>query len=331
MKQIIAFAAVLILVPVIVLSFQLRNAKDGVGGPSDYLEIERPLEVEIDDPLLERNGIPVLCYHYLTPRPGPMHLLRVIGAVVFNLPTLEERHFWSSPINVFESHMRWLKDNGYEAISAEDLVLIMEGHMDAPEKAVCITFDDGERSLLDLGLPVLEKYGMKATLFLVTAQVGKNWRGLEMMSWAELNELESSGLVSVQSHTHDMHYKVKTENGGMEPVQRFWAPDGETSENSHRVLGDLMRSRAEISRHLGHDADLLAWPYGFGNHRLDAVARRAGFRATFSLLAGAVQTNTERPWHIRRFTVTARTTVALLKEMVEGDSTEQVSYEASSY
>ena len=317
MRSIVAFGVALVLIPLLVLGIQLHRGNSGIGEPATYLEIERPAPLPLDDPALQQPGIPVLCYHYLSPRPGPVHVLRVAAAVILNLPTLDEKHFWSLPVDMFEAHLRWLSENGYTTITARELTEIMRGDRVAPEKAVCITFDDGERSLLDLGLPLLRKYDMRATLFLVTGQVGARWKGLDMMSWGELAELKASGRVEIESHSHDMHYKVKTPHSGMEPVHRFWAPEGEPEAPSGLVLDDLRRSRAEIKRHLRTESVALAWPYGFGSRRLDRLARMAGFTATFSLQAGSARPVADSPWHIRRFTMTARTTVDLLEEMVD--------------
>jgi peptidoglycan/xylan/chitin deacetylase (PgdA/CDA1 family) len=41
-----------------------------------------------------------------------------------------------------------------------------------PPRAVCITFDDGYRSLHDLALPVLREFGLAATVFVSTGYVG---------------------------------------------------------------------------------------------------------------------------------------------------------------
>lgn len=316
MRWIIGFAIGLVSVPVLVLGIQLHRADTGIGAPAEYLEIEQPRALPLDHPALNEPGIPVLCYHYLSPRPGPTQVLRVAAAVVLNLPTIDEKFFWSLPVDVFESHLRWLKENGYTTLTVRELTSIMQGEREAPEKAVCITFDDGERSLLDYGLPLLQKYDMKATLFLVTGHVGEKWKGLDMMSWAEIAQLQSSGRVTIESHSHDMHYKVKTPHGGMAPVHQYWAPENDPDAPTGRVLDDLRRSRKEIEYHLRTEPVAVAWPYGFGNARLDHLARMAGFSSTFSLQAGATRPEADSSWHIRRYTITARTTVQLLAKMV---------------
>lgn len=320
MRTILGFAAILLVVPLVVLCIQLQNARTGIGNRAAFLEIDQPRTLDSDDPVLRDPGIPVLCYHYISPRPGPVYVLRVAAAVILNLPTLDEKHFWSLPVDMFEAHLRWLHDNGYTTLSVAQVVDIMYGRMETPEKAVCITFDDGERSVFDLGLPLLEKYDMQATLFVVTGQVGHKWDHLDMLDWTELALLEASGHMSIESHTHDMHYKVKTKGSGMTAVDRYWAPEDSSTGSTDRVAADFKASRDAIRLHLGHETRALAWPYGFANQRLDQMARDAGFEATFSLAPGATRPDRDSPWHIRRFTITARTTVGLLESMVDHDT-----------
>jgi biofilm PGA synthesis lipoprotein PgaB len=316
MRGIVSLAIVLLSVPVIVLAMQFHRSNSGVGTPSAYLEIEKPYGIDGDDPALDESGIPILCYHYLSPPPGPTHMARVAAAVLLNVPTLDSKHFWSLPVDMFEAHLKWLDANGYETLTIGEVADVMQGRRRMPKKAVAITFDDGERSLLDLGLPLLEKYDMKATLFVVTGHVGEKWKGLDMLTWAELSQLKSSGRVAIESHTHDMHYKVNTDGGGTEPVHQFWVPEHGDDDQSARVVADLIRSREEIKKNLFVEPRVLAWPYGFGNPRLDRLARAVGFEGTVSLKAGTARPGVDKPWAMHRFTITARTTVRLLAEMV---------------
>jgi peptidoglycan/xylan/chitin deacetylase (PgdA/CDA1 family) len=317
MRTIIAFAIVLLGLPALVFSIQLHRAGTGIGTRAGYLEIEQPRTLQAGDPVLRDPGVAVLCYHYISPPPTLGHVARVAAAVILNLPTLDEKYFWSLPVDMFEAHLRWLRDNGYETLTAAEVSDIMHRRRPVPEKAVAITFDDGERSVLDHALPLLEKYDMKATLFVVTGQVGRKWKGLDMLSWAELAQLQSSGRVAIESHSHDMHYKVKSADSQMEPVHVYRAPETGEYQPEERVAADLRASRDALRRHLRIESRTLAWPYGFANRRLDRIAREAGFEATFSLSPGAARPDEDSPWHIQRFTITARTTVKLLSEMVD--------------
>ena len=90
-----------------------------------------------------------------------------------------------------EKQLQYLSENGYETIFFEDL-----SHIEQYEKPVLLTFDDGYDDNAETLLPLLQKYGMKATIFLIAGDVGKPHK----LTRAQLAELVQSGLVSIQSH-----------------------------------------------------------------------------------------------------------------------------------
>lgn len=53
---------------------------------------------------------------------------------------------------------------------ADALAMLDTGRL--PPRAVCITFDDGYRSVYDLALPVLKEFGLPATVFVTSGHVG---------------------------------------------------------------------------------------------------------------------------------------------------------------
>ena len=71
-----------------------------------------------------------------------------------------------------------------------------------------ITFDDGYRSVYEEAFPVLERYGMCATVFLTVGEdEGKepasrlpSLNGHPMLSWSEIREMNSAAM-GVGAHT----------------------------------------------------------------------------------------------------------------------------------
>ena len=79
-----------------------------------------------------------------------------------------------------EKQLQYLSENGYETIFFEDL-----SHIEQYEKPVLLTFDDGYDDNAETLLPLLQKYGMKATIFLIAGDVGKPHK----LTRAQLTEL----------------------------------------------------------------------------------------------------------------------------------------------
>lgn len=70
----------------------------------------------------------------------------------------------------FRWQMKLLAD-GFNVLSLQEaLAALASGKL--PPRAVCITFDDGYRSLHDLALPVLREFRLPATVFVTTGYIG---------------------------------------------------------------------------------------------------------------------------------------------------------------
>jgi len=271
------------------------------------------------------EGVPVLCYHYFREGVTPLRMLRVLGAVLLSMPTLPDRDYWTTPLPEFERQMRWLHESGYRTIGLDELSDWMDGRAPRPQRAVVLTVDDGDESFVRLAAPVLRRYGFQATLFFLTGRAGEEgWNDLNFSDWPELRALEREGIVRVESHTHDMHTKVRVDG---QPVPRFLIAcrdaDGRLSPDSP-LAQDLVASRDAIRTHLGREARYLAWPFGFGEAAADSIAHAVGFRRILTLRPRRnvrdfrAPLQGEAPDGLGRYTITARTSFRLFRLMVEG-------------
>lgn len=93
-----------------------------------------------------------------------------------------------------EAQLKYLTENGYDPIFFSDLP-----HLDQYKKPVILTFDDGYNNNYTELYPLLQKYHVKATIFVIPSSVG----GQYSMTAAQIKEMADSGLVSIQSHTQD--------------------------------------------------------------------------------------------------------------------------------
>lgn len=120
-----------------------------------------------------------------------------------------------------------------------------------------ITFDDGSRSQLERGYPVLESLGVPGVLFFVTGRAGRRFAGERLLRAAELRELASAGW-EIGSHTVS-HPRL--------------AKDGETRLSPEALTSELADSRRWL-RDLGFPARSFAYPYGRYNAEVERAAAR---------------------------------------------------------
>jgi peptidoglycan/xylan/chitin deacetylase (PgdA/CDA1 family) len=124
----------------------------------------------------------------------------------------------------FERKLRYLAENGYRSLSADELFYALMGATKVRDRAVALTFDDGRGSLYGVGLPLMKRYGLRGIVFLVpgrvptggglpptwndveagrvpAARVAERERESPLLSWVEIEAMARSGLFDFQSHT----------------------------------------------------------------------------------------------------------------------------------
>ncbi len=303
------------------------------------------------------GGVPVICYHYFRSRMDPAYMAKVTGSLLFGLPALGEREFWTTPVGEFAKHLEFFRDQGIEVLTLDEVLALTQQGIQPPTPAVILTIDDADESVFKVAYPLLRSYGMRAHLFVPTAEVGQAWQGLHMCTWDQLREMGDSGTILLESHTNREHYKIATTEG-FEPA--FWHPEsikspillanlkdlnaikGEIPGFKNRqwekirggrfqaVTDDLLVSRAKLVDRTGAVAHWLAWPYGFGNGDLDSIAAMTGFSGTVSLNAQNFSLQSG-PWHVGRLMVTAKTTLAQIKALFPGVATDRAALAQSTY
>jgi peptidoglycan/xylan/chitin deacetylase (PgdA/CDA1 family) len=115
---------------------------------------------------------------------------------------------------VFEAHLLFLAENGYETWDADTYLEYLSGRTKGNPRAVVLTIDDARLSVWTHGFPLLRKYGARAVLFVIPGltpdgpvrphgsdRSEAGGRDDEIVNWSELEIMHLSGLVDVQSHS----------------------------------------------------------------------------------------------------------------------------------
>lgn len=201
-------------------------------------------------------------------------------------------------------HFSWLREQGYQVISLDDVVAANEGRRPLPDNAVLLTFDDGYQSMYTRVYPLLKLFNYPA----VVAVVGK-WMEAgsgepvaydkeevpreRFLSWSQVKEMVDSGLVEVASHSDDLHQGLLSNpQGNDQPAAtalRYDAQSGryETGEAYlQRIRRDLSQSIQAIERHTGRKPRAVIWPYGSYNRETIEIARSLGMTITMGLDGG---------------------------------------------
>lgn len=194
----------------------------------------------------------------------------------------------STAVSDFEAHLDVLEHWGARVLALEEAVdLLLVGAL--PERAVCLTFDDGYASVVETAWPLLRKRGMPASLFVVPDYLA----GGRTFSWDrgdvtrdEFRLATSDELVL--AHRDGLHL-------GSHTMTHPWLPGLSDAD----VERELRESREVISDLVGETVTTLAYPTGGWNPRVREAAARAGYRIGITVTRG---TNSRRahPLSLRR-------------------------------
>ena len=225
----------------------------------------------------------------------------------------------------FEAQIRALSEAGYTGVSFDELQAYVLRGAPLPEKPVVITFDDGYESNYTLAYPILQKYGMKATIFAIGVSFGKDhykdtdYAITPHFGAAEAAEMAASGLISIQSHTYDMHQWPPYESGSAVRENILPLP-GEGEEAYVQALTeDFTRSRALLEDAAGQPVDVLAYPAGQYSTLAQVTLQSLGVHVTLSTNPGVntvVRGMPQTLYAMLRFGITEDVTPEALLDMI---------------
>ena len=193
------------------------------------------------------NGLPVLMYHFFYD----------------NSKYFKEDNNWLD-INDFDEQLKYMTENKFYFPTWDEVSDYIDGKIKLPSKSVVLTVDDGDASFFDLAVPVMQKYKVPATSFVITS-----WYG-----WRYNPELE---YVVWESHSHDMHESGANGKGRMVN----WTYD--------QIVKDLKTS----SETLG-GANVFCYPFGHYNNNAIKALEDSNYILAFTVEGGRVNKNADK-------------------------------------
>lgn len=192
------------------------------------------------------GGVPILMYHYVYSADNPPD---VDG---YDEPgsnyLLDEK---------LDARLAYLTENDFYFPSFQEVAAFIKGEHSLPEKSVVLTFDDAQKYFLNYGIPVLEKYQVPATSFVICDQKNAKKKIIDY----------ASPYVSFQSHSYAMHHDTTDiGKGGV-----MYAMSKE------EIVEDLQRSQELLGA-----GDAFAYPYGDVSDDGQAAVAEAGFACAFT-------------------------------------------------
>jgi peptidoglycan/xylan/chitin deacetylase (PgdA/CDA1 family) len=178
--------------------------------------------------------VPILMYHYISAPPAGADAVRTDLSLTPEL---------------FEVQLKYLVEQGYQSITLSDLVMALLTGSSLPPKPIIITLDDGYRDAYTNAYPLLTKYHIKATIFVITSQIDAN--NPDYITWAQVAEMSNHD-IDIESHSVNhpdmrnrdvafIHYELSASKQAIEArtgrtVRFFCYPSGDYDANVINLL-----------------------------------------------------------------------------------------------
>lgn len=222
------------------------NGADRVSCTDQQIELHGAWKTP-EENVAENTQVPILMYHQFTANPdGESGWLR--GNYAY--------------IGDFDAQMNHIATTGFYLPTWDELSAFIDGRLHLPARSVIITDDDADQTWFDLAVPVVEKYQVLSTSFMITAY---------------RTDPPPSIYVLRRSHTHDMHQAGA--NGKGRIVN--WTADEIAADLN--LSGDTLGVR-----------EVIAYPFGHYNDTAKQGVLQAGFEMARTIEPGYVGIGTDK-------------------------------------
>lgn len=215
-----------------------------------------PIAPPAPDGVVRTADVPILMYHYISAAPSANDRIR------YGLSVTPE---------VFDEQLKLLQDNGFTTVTLRDVYEHLALGTPLPEKPIVLTFDDGYVDHYTNAFPILQKYGMIGTFFVLTGPADEGepayltWDMIQEMSDADMDiQLHSRAHLDMRNRSYDwlvfqiIGGRQSIEGHTGKPVIFMAYPSGKYDANLQRFLRDTnfwaAVTTAPGSRHVLSDA-----------------------------------------------------------------------------
>jgi peptidoglycan/xylan/chitin deacetylase (PgdA/CDA1 family) len=156
-------------------------------------------------------------------------------------PSVDDRlrYGLSVPPELFEAQLRLISDNGFTTITLRDLYEYLAIGKPLPDKPIILTFDDGYLDNYTNAFPLLQKYGMTGTFFVLTGPADAG--NPNYLSWDMIQAMSDGGM-DMQLHSRD-HYDMR-------------------GRSDDWLFFQIIGGRQSIEGHTGKPVIFMAYPSG---------------------------------------------------------------------
>ena len=211
-----------------------------------------PPEISLTEPL------PIFMYHHVKDYPSGK--------------TKENTRIIVSPAN-FQSQINWLVTNGFETVDFSYL----ENPVKLSKKPIILTFDDGYQDAYTQVFPILKKYNLTATFYLVIGDIGKSGS----LTKNQILEMQQAGM---KFGSHSLTHPDLTKISRKQAQEQIYG--------SKKLLEQQIRTEVKD----------FCYPGGTFNHDIENIVINSGY-TTATIIGNEINTEKINPFELKRLDI----------------------------
>ncbi|MCG3401747.1 intercellular adhesin biosynthesis polysaccharide N-deacetylase [Staphylococcus massiliensis] len=210
-----------------------------------------------------KDGALALNYHRIRPT-------GIFENFIMMFSNSKELNTYSVTDKEFEKQIQWLKRHDANFLTLEEFINCKKKGK-FPERAVFINFEDMDSTIKNEAEPILKKYDIPATGFVITGKTGEeDYHNLDLLNKEELKDLNDTGRWSFGSLTYNLHSNQDDRKKMLK-------------KSNEEVTKDIKKSRKYLKEELGEDNPVIAYPYGMINEDKVEAIENSGMKYGFTL------------------------------------------------
>ncbi len=233
-----------------------------------------PLQIELTPPCESSSQLP--CQPSPSPSPKPLTFaeMQALYGPCVSLPTLLYHHVQDAETatannqksltvftDVFQSHLQYLKDKGYQPVSIEILINFFTNGTLPPPKSVLLTFDDAYADFGTVAFPILQAFGFPATVFVSTGLVDNPG----YLDWSQISSMSSQ--IFFANHTWS-HRSV--------------------ASNQEILEKEISTADSQLTLHNLNSPKVFAYPYGITDPLVEKYLAEQNYQLAFTTVPGRI-------------------------------------------
>ena len=203
--------------------------------------------------------------------------------------------YMQTTYDTFKKQITGLMKLGYKPISYQDLEDYKNGKKAIPKWSFVITFDDGYKNFNTIVKPIIKKYNLQATNFVIGYKTKIN-----NPLYLQTNDLKNDQYVEYYSHSYDMHhighlpYKKKIE-----------------TMTTNEIKKDFEKNKGLVS------TDYFAFPYGVSCQNAQDYLKSSSVKLAFSYNQNRHMTCNDKQYLLPRYLMFSNMPFPLFKWWIE--------------